>query len=141
WAAVITRVLRRPLVSALLAGALLVGLCIPALSIHFKDPGFDGYSRSQAVIQTYDRLEAAFPGGAVPATTVIKAKDVTAAPARAAIRQLHDRALATGQLTEPSHVEISPDKTVAVLALSVKGSGSDAASERSLDVLRSQVVP
>ena len=43
-------------------------------------------------------------------------------------------ALATGQLSEPSHVEISPDKTVAVVALSVKGSGTDAASERSLEV-------
>ena len=86
-------------------------------------------------------LQAAFPGGAVPAMTVIKAEDVTAAPVQAAIEQLHDQALATGQLSEPSHVEISPDKTVAVVALSVKGSGTDAASERSLEVLRSEVVP
>ena len=63
---------------------------------------------------------------------MIKAADVTAAPVQAAIEQLHDQALATGQLTEPSGVDISPDKTVAVVALSVKGSGTDAASERSL---------
>ena len=100
--------------------------------IQFKEPGYDGYSRSQPVIQTYDRLQAAFPGGAIPATTVIKAKDVTAAPVRAAIAQLHDQAIATGALSEPSNLEISPDKTVAVLALSVKGSGTDAASERSV---------
>jgi uncharacterized membrane protein YdfJ with MMPL/SSD domain len=141
WSAIVTRVLKRPLVSTLLAGGLLVALCIPALGIQFKEPGFEGYSRSQPVIQTYDRVQAAFPGGAVPATTVIKAKDVTAAPVQAAIGQLHDRALATGQLSEPSGVEISPDKTVAVVALSVKGSGTDAASERSLEVLRSEVVP
>ena len=73
WGAIITRVLKRPLVSTLLAGGLLVALCIPALGIQFKEPGYDGYSRSQPVIQTYDRLEAAFPGGAIPATTVIKA--------------------------------------------------------------------
>ena len=127
--------------SALLAGGLLVALSIPALGMQFKNPGFDGYSRSQPVIQTHDRLQAAFPGGAVPATTVIKADDVTAAPVQAAIQQLHDRALATGQLSEPSRVEISPDKTVAVVALSVKGSGTDAASERSLEALRSEVVP
>ena len=141
WGAILTRVLKRPLVSTLLAGGLLVALCIPALGIQFKEPGFEGYSRSQPVIQTYDRVQAAFPGGAVPATTVIKADDVTAAPVQAAIRQLHDRALATGQLSEPSAVDISPDKTVAVVALSVKGSGTDAASERSLEVLRSEVVP
>jgi uncharacterized membrane protein YdfJ with MMPL/SSD domain len=141
WGAILTRVLKRPAVSTVLAGGLLVALCIPALGIQFKNPGFDGYSRSQPAIQTHDRLQAAFPGGAVPATIVVKAQDVTAAPVRAAITQLHDRALATGQLSEPSRVEISPDRTVAVVALSVKGSGTDAASERSLNVLRTEVVP
>jgi len=141
WGAILTRVLKRPLVSTLIAGGVLVALCVPALGLQFKEPGFDGYSRSQPVIQTYDRVQAAFPGGAVPATTVIKAKDVTAPPVQAAIQQLHDQALATGQLSEPSGVDVSPDKTVAVVALSVKGSGTDAASERSLEVLRSEVVP
>ena len=142
WGAILTRVLKRPLVSALIAGGLLVALCIPALGIQFKEPGYDGYSRSQPVIQTYDRLQAAFPGGAIPATTVIKAEDVTAAPVQAAIQQLHDQALATGRARpSPPRVEISPDKTVAVVALSVKGNGTDAASERSLEVLRSEVVP
>ena len=141
WDAILTRVLKRPLVSALIAGGLLVALSIPALGIQFKEPGFDGYSRSQPVIQTYDRVQAAFPGGAVPALTVIKAADVTAAPVQAAIQDLHDQALATGRLSEPSAVEISPDKTVAVVALSVQGSGTDAASERSLEALRTDVVP
>ena len=64
---------------------------------------------------------------------MIKAKDVTAAPVQAAIAQLHDQALATGRLSEPSGIEISPDKTVAVVALSVKGSGTDAASNSSVE--------
>ena len=141
WGAVLDRVLKRPLVSTLIAGGLLVALCVPALGIQFKEPGLDGYSRDQPVIQTYDRFQAAFPGGAVQAQTVIKAADVTAAPVQAAIGRLHDEALATGQLMEPSSVDISPDKTVAVVALSVKGSGTDAASERSLAALRTDVVP
>jgi RND superfamily putative drug exporter len=141
WAAILRRVLARPLLSTVVAAGLLVALSVPALGMHFKNPGFEGYSRSQPVMQTHDRLQAAFPGGAVPAMTVIKADDVTAAPVQAAIRQLHDQALATGRLAEPSHVEISPDKTVAVVALSVAGSGTDAASERSLATLRDDVVP
>jgi uncharacterized membrane protein YdfJ with MMPL/SSD domain len=141
WNAILTRVLRRPLISSVLAGGLLVALCVPALGMQFKDPGFDGYSRSQPVIRTHDRLQAAFPGGAVPATIVVKARDVTTSPVQSAIRQLHDRALASGRLSEPSHVEISPDKTVAVVGLSVQGRGTDGASERSLQVLRSEVVP
>ncbi len=133
WNAILTRVLKRPLVSALLATGALVALSLPALGLQFKDPGFDGYSRSQPVMQTYDRLQAAFPGGPAPAMTVIQAADVTAAPVQAAIRDLHDRALATGRLSEPSRVEISPDKTVAVVALAAKDGGVEA--------LRSEVVP
>src|SRR4051795_2817430 len=141
WGAILTPVLKHPLVSVIAAGGLLIVLAIPALHMQFKDPGLDGYSRSQPVIQTYDRMQAAFPGGAVQAMTVIKAADVTAAPVQAAIAQLHDQALASGQLSEPSAVEISPNKTVAVVALSVKGSGTDAASDRSLAWLRREVVP
>src|SRR4051794_18447931 len=106
--AILPGVPRRPLLSAVISAGLPDALSIPALGLQYKDPGFEGYSRSQPVIQTYDRLQAAFPGGAVQAMTVIKAADVTAAPVQAAIAQLHDQALASGQLSEPSAVDISP---------------------------------
>ncbi len=141
WGAILSGVLKRPLVSVIIAGGILVGLSIPALGLQFKDAGVDGYSRDMAVMRTYDRIQAAFPGGAVQAATVIKASDVTAPEVQTAIRQLHDKAIATGELSEPSGVEVSPDKTVAILGLSVKGSGTDAASNRSLEVLREDVVP
>jgi RND superfamily putative drug exporter len=141
WGAVLNRVLKRPLVAVLLFGGLLVGLALPALHMQFKDPGLDGYSRNQPVIQTYDRLQDAFPGGAIPAVTVIKAKDVTAPQVQAAIKKLHDKAIATGELADPMSVEVSPNKTVAMVGLAVKGNGTDAASDRSLQVLRDEVVP
>jgi RND superfamily putative drug exporter len=141
WGAILDRVLKRPLVSAVIAGGILVGLSIPALGMQFKDTGLNGYSRSLPIMQTYDRVEAAFPGGAVPAITVVKADDVTAPAVQSAIKQLQIRAIATGQLSEPSSVEISPDKTVAMVALAVKGSGTDAASNHSVAVLRDEVVP
>jgi RND superfamily putative drug exporter len=141
WGAILSAVLKRPVVSVVLAGGLLVGLTIPGLGLEFKEPGYDGYSRSQPVIQTYDRLQAAFPGGAVQAQTVVKAADVTTPEVQTAIKQLHDKAIATGQLSEPSGVDVSPDKTVAIVSLAVKGAGTDAASDKSVEVLREQVVP
>jgi uncharacterized membrane protein YdfJ with MMPL/SSD domain len=141
WGAVLDRVLRRPLVAVVIAGGILVGLSIPALGMHFKDPGVDGYSRSMPIMKTYDRIQAAFPGGAVPAVVAVKAADVTTPAVSAGIKELHDAAIATGELAEPSSVEISPDKTVATLSLAVKGSGTDAASNHSLDVLRNDVIP
>jgi uncharacterized membrane protein YdfJ with MMPL/SSD domain len=141
WNAILSRVLARPLVSVLLAGGLLVALSIPALGMQFKEPGTEGMPRSQPIVQTLDRIDAAFPGGSVPASVVVKAEDVTAPEVRAAIEQLHDKAIATGQLSEPSSVDVNPDKTVATVYLSTNGTGTDAASNRSLEVLREDVVP
>ena len=119
----------------------MIALSVPALGMQFKEPGTEGMSRSQPIIQTLDRIDAAFPGGSLPASVAVKAKDVTTPEVQAAIRDLHDRAIASGELFEPSSVEINPDKTVAVVSLSIKGKGTDAASEHSLAVLRDEVVP
>src|SRR5215203_271897 len=141
WNAILTRVLARPLVSVVLAGGLLVALTIPALGMQFKEPGTEGLSRSQPIIQTLDRVDAAFPGGSAPANVVVKAKDVTAPQVQSAIKALHDKAIATGELSEPSGVEVNPAKTVAVVSLAVQGKGTDAASDESVRVLREEVVP
>ena len=141
WNAILNRVLARPVVSVVLAGGLLVALSIPALGMQFKEAGTEGLSRSQPIIQTLDRIDAAFPGGTLPASVVVKAKDVTTPEVQTAIKQLHDKAIATGELSEPSSVTINPDKTVAMVTLSMKGKGTDAASNRSLEVLRDDVVP
>jgi uncharacterized membrane protein YdfJ with MMPL/SSD domain len=141
WGAILDRVLKRPLVSAIVAGGLLVALTIPAFSMHTVNPGVQGLPRSLEVMQTYDRIDAAFPGGEVPAEVVIKADDVTSPEAQQAIKDLQRQAIATGQLNEPTNVEINPDKTVATVDLAVRGTGTDAASEKSLAVLRDQVVP
>jgi RND superfamily putative drug exporter len=141
WSAILDRVLARPLVSVIAAGGLLIALSIPAMDLQFKEPGTEGMSRSEPIIQTLDRIDAAFPGGNVPATTVIKAKDVTTPEIQAAIEELKKQAIATGRLHEPTFVDVSPNKTVAVVALAIDGKGTDGASNRSLEVLREEVVP
>jgi RND superfamily putative drug exporter len=102
WGAILDRVLARPLVSVIVAGGLLVALALPALNLQFKEPGTDGISRSQPIMRTLDRIDEAFPGGSVPATVVVKAKDVTTPEVQSAITQLHDKAIATGELSDPS---------------------------------------
>jgi uncharacterized membrane protein YdfJ with MMPL/SSD domain len=141
WGAILDRVLKRPLVSAIAAGGILVALSVPALGMQFKEPGTEGMSRSEPIMQTLDRIDGAFPGGTVPAITVVKAKDVTTPEVKAAIADLQEKAIATGKLSEPTFVDISPDKTVAQVGIAVDGKGTDAASERSLEVLREDVVP
>ncbi len=141
WGAILDRVLKRPLVSVIAAGGLLAVLTIPAFSMHTVNPGVTGLPRDLEVMQAYDRIDAAFPGDGVPAVTVVKAPDVTSPEVKGAIEDLQTQALASGRLHEPVEIEVNPDKTVATVALAVDGTGTDAASERSLAVLRDQVVP
>jgi uncharacterized membrane protein YdfJ with MMPL/SSD domain len=141
WSAILDRVLKRPVVSVVVAGGLLAALTIPAFSMHTVNPGVTGLPRDLEVMQAYDKIDAAFPGDGVPAEVVVKADDVTSPEATAAIDDLKRQALATGRLHEPVDIEINPAKTVAVVGLAVDGTGTDAASERSLAVLREEVVP
>jgi RND superfamily putative drug exporter len=141
WGAILDRVLKRPLVSVIVAGGLLLALSIPAFSMHTVNPGVSGLPRDLEVMQTYDKIQAAFPGGPVPAEIVVKADDVTAPEVQAAIGDLQKEAIATGKLNEPTSVEVNPDKTVAVVSIAMQGSGTDAASDESLAVLREDVVP
>ena len=60
WGAVLDRVLRRPLVSAVAAAAVLVALAVPALGLHTTQTGTEGISI--AAIEPFERLIDAFPG-------------------------------------------------------------------------------
>ena len=72
--AILDRVLRRPVVVARRSpAALLVALAIPALGMHTADPGVAGpAARPAGRCKTYDRIQAAFPGGAMPAVVVVQ---------------------------------------------------------------------
>ena len=63
WRAIVDRVLRRPLVSAVLAGGLLVALAVPALQLRIATPRPEAqFPKSLDIVKTYDRMQEAFPG-------------------------------------------------------------------------------
>jgi RND superfamily putative drug exporter len=141
WGAIVTAVMRRPVVSVVLAGGLLVALAVPALQLRTIQPGIDTFPQSLPAIQTYNRIQEAFPGSEIPASVVVKAPDVTAPQVQEAIGQLEWRALASGQLHEPITVDVNESGTVATIAIPVDGEGMDATSEAALATLREDIVP
>jgi RND superfamily putative drug exporter len=141
WSWILDRVLRRPLVSVVLSGGLLVALAIPAFSLHTAVPGFDSFPKDLQVTQTYKRIEKAFPGQPTPANVIVTARDVTAPKVRAQIAELRTRALASGKLHEPVSMSVSDDHSTASVSLAVDGNGTDARSQASVAVLRHDVVP
>ncbi|MGY1609119.1 MMPL family transporter [Geodermatophilus sp. SYSU D00700] len=141
WPAVLGAVLRRPLVAALTAGAALVALAVPALAMDLRGEGVEDLPQDLAVIRTFDRITEAFPGGPVPAEVVVAAPDVTAPEVQAALADLRERALATGQVNEPIGVETNEAATVAVVSVPLVGDGEEQASRDALATLADDVVP
>jgi uncharacterized membrane protein YdfJ with MMPL/SSD domain len=141
WAWVLDRVLKRPVVSMVAAGAVLVVLAIPVFHIHTADTGVDGLPRSLEVMQTYDRMQAAFPGEQFTADIVLEGKNLDQAQIETAAQELRQVARDSDQFFEPVTVEVSPDKEAAIIEVPLAGSGTDDTSMAAVETLRDDVVP
>jgi len=141
WNAVLDAVLKRPVVSTVLAGVALLLLALPTLQLHTQLPSFTDLPKSIGIVRTYDAIQEKFPGAQTPADVVVKAPDVTAPRVKSAIAELERRALATGQVKQPVHVEINPSRTVAIVTLPVQGNGDGNTSVRALETLRGSLIP
>ena len=130
WNAILTPVLRRPKTVAALSAAVLVALAIPALGMRVSVPGMESMSRDMPIMQTYDRVQKAFPEEAGPAQVVVQAADVSAPEVKAAIAAL-----------DPADVEVAPGGKVVVASVVLPGDGTDERSKQALAVLRERTVP
>ncbi|HET8949206.1 MAG TPA: MMPL family transporter [Solirubrobacteraceae bacterium] len=140
WAAVLDRVLARP-APWLVAGVCLLGaLAVPGLGLNTVNPGVAGLPRSLEIMHTYDRMQAAFPGGPMPAQVVVHASDTSAPAVRRGIEDMLGRARDAG-LTGPAQTLTSPDRTVTLVTIPLPGDGTDQASEAAVTELRDRVIP
>jgi RND superfamily putative drug exporter len=141
WGAIVDRVLKRPAVSVVLAGGLLIALALPALALKTETPSFRFLPQNLTIVKTYKQIQADFPGGPDPAVVALKAKDVTSPDVQAEITTFKRAALATGEMTAPIDVKVNPDHTVAQIAVPLAGDGQNAASQHALKTLRTDVIP
>jgi RND superfamily putative drug exporter len=141
WNWILGKVLARPVVSVVLAGGILIALALPATQMHTISPGVAGLPQKLDVMKTYNRIQAAFPGGPLPAVVVVQAGDVTTPEVQAGIKAMGERALATGRMSEPVTTQTSPDRSVEVVNIPMQGDGTDEASDTALATLRDDVIP
>ena len=92
WSRFLDRVLRRPLVSALVSAGVLLALAVPALGMQTSLGGSEDFSRDLQVMRTYDRIQAAFPSEGSAEMVVVKADDVTDPAVVSAINSLETEA-------------------------------------------------
>jgi RND superfamily putative drug exporter len=139
WGAIVDRVLRRPLVSALLAGGLLVAIAVPAVQLQTAQPSIDTYP--QKLLGTYNRIKAAFPGEENATTVVLKVPNVDTPAVHQAVQELKRRALVTGVMNEPIDVDTNSAKTVMAISIATEGDGTDSTSNKALTALRDTIIP
>ena len=141
WGAILGPVLRRPLLSAILAAGLLIALAVPALRLQTTQGSTESLPRSLAVIKAYDKIQKAFPGDAIAAEVVVEATDVRTGTVRSAIGELKRRALASGEMFRPIEVDVNRAGTVALVSVPIAGNGTDSASKHAVQTLRDNLVP
>ncbi len=121
WSAILGPVLRYPVVFALLAGGFMLALGAFTLQMKPAQPGPDAFPQDMKVMQAYNKMQTAFPGGAIPLDVVVKADNVTSGPVREAIGQIGWRAIDSGVMHEPILIDFNKAGTVAKLSIPIEG--------------------
>jgi len=140
WKLVLDRVLARPAVSAALATGFLLALASPVIGLHTETLSVPQVlPASTPIVQSYQRIVTAFPGGPAPALVVVKAPDIQAPAARQAIAALASwHSPAVGQ---PIVVNVYPAANLAEIQVPLAGSGTDTTSQQALTTLHDTIVP
>lgn len=143
WSALLRPALRRPAVALAVGVGALVVLALPAVGMKTSLPGVADLPRSLSVMQSYDRLTAAFPTEGAVHVVAVRAPAERSGEVRAALLDLDTRAGASPRFAaggEPD-LEVSADGRVSVLTLPIPDADDSPGAEQSLRELRDTLVP
>ncbi|MEU9735352.1 MMPL family transporter [Streptomyces sp. NPDC048002] len=142
WTAVLGAVLRRPVVAVVVATGALLAVAAPAVGMKTQNLTLDQeFGDSLPIVQTYNRVNDAFPGGSEPAEVVVKADDINSPEVQSALAAFKKEAVDSGASRGPVEIELHAEQGLAFVYVPlVGGSDLDKAGE-SLVKLRDEVRP
>ncbi|MGX1273043.1 MMPL family transporter [Streptomyces phaeoluteigriseus] len=142
WSAVLKGVLARPLVSVLVAAGALLAVAAPALGMKTQNLTLDQeFGDSLPIVQTYNRVNEAFPGGSDPAEVVVHAKDINAPEVKSALADFRERAISSGASRGPVEIKLHDAQNIAFVYVPLVGGSDLDKAGASLDKLRDDVRP
>ncbi|MDX3639286.1 MMPL family transporter [Streptomyces sp. MB09-02B] len=142
WNAVLRVVLAKPALSLVVATGALLAVAAPALGMKTQNLTLDQeFGDSLPIVQTYNRVNEAFPGGSEPAEVVVKAKDINAPEVRAALADFKEEAVASGASRGPVEIKVHDAQDVAFVYVPLVGGSDQDKAGASLDKLRDEVRP
>ncbi|MGW6545206.1 MMPL family transporter [Streptomyces massasporeus] len=142
WTAVLRRVLAKPVVAVVVAAGALLAITAPALGMKTQQLTLDQeFGDSLPIVQTYNRLNDAFPGGSEPAEVIVKARDINAPEVKSALADFRDRAISSGASRGPVEIKLHDAQDVAFVYVPLVGGSDQDKAGASLDLLRNEVRP
>ncbi|MEV5916979.1 MMPL family transporter [Streptomyces pseudogriseolus] len=142
WAAVLKRVLARPVLSVAVATGALLAVAAPALGMKTQNLTLDQeFGDSLPIVQTYNRVNEAFPGGSEPAEVVVKADDINAPEVRAALADFREQAVSSGASRGPVEIELHERQNLALVYVPLVGGSDQDVAGAGLEKLRDEVRP
>ncbi|WP_176724949.1 MULTISPECIES: MMPL family transporter [unclassified Streptomyces] len=142
WRTVLRPVLSHPKAATVIAGGLLLAVAAPAFGLHSANLSMDQELGDQLpIVQTYEHINAAFPGGPDPAHVVVKADSIGAPAVRAAIAAFRAEAVSSGASKGPVTVTVHERQNVAEIAVPLAGGTDHAKAEADVTTLRDRVRP
>ncbi|MFD7707039.1 MMPL family transporter [Streptomyces sp. NPDC059786] len=142
WSAVLRGVLAKPLVSVLVAAGVLLAIAAPAVGMKTQNLTIDQeFGDSLPIVQTYDRVNEAFPGGTEPAEVIVKAKDINAPEVKSALAAFKERAISSGASRGPVEIKLHDAQNLAYVYVPLVGGSDLDKAGASLDKLRDEVRP
>ncbi|MFJ3616550.1 MMPL family transporter [Streptomyces iakyrus] len=142
WTAVLRRVLAKPVIAVVVATGALLAITAPALGMKTQQLTLDQeFGDSLPIVQTYNRLNEAFPGGSEPAEVVVKADDINAPEVKSALADFRDRAISSGASRGPVEIKLHDAQNMAFVYVPLVGGSDLDKAGASLDKLRDEVRP
>ncbi|MDT0482537.1 MULTISPECIES: MMPL family transporter [Streptomyces] len=142
WTAVLKGVLAKPVVSVVVAAGALLAIAAPALGMKTQNLTLDQeFGDSLPIVQTYNRVNDAFPGGSDPAEVVVKAADINAPEVTGALAEFKERAISSGASRGPVEIKLHDAQNLAFVYVPLVGGSDFDKAGQSLDTLRDEVRP
>ncbi|MEV0241067.1 MMPL family transporter [Streptomyces sp. NPDC050674] len=142
WTAVLRRVLAKPVIAVVVSAGALLAITAPALGMKTQQFTLDQeFGDSLPIVETYNRLNDAFPGGSEPAEVIVKAHDINAPEVKSALADFRDRAISSGASRGPVEIKLHDAQNVAFVYVPLVGGSDLDKAGVSLDTLRDEVRP
>jgi len=145
WSALVSCVMRRPLVTVLGVTALLAALAYPALSLRLSKPSDLALtSQSEPALKALAAVRRAFPSAGETAVVAVEAPARTQQALRGQLQRLSRMAVEDGvahRPVDPLRTVSTGSGTAAALFLPLSGDGANGSSRHAVDALRQRLIP